>query len=327
MSQDKQLLSYSTKELTRDMQKPTEQSMTNLKCLRRYLKKRPQLEQLSVEHTFTRNVVWLDVHGDCDHAGGLKTRKSTTSRVLMRDAHCLKMSKHTQSTISLSKSESEYYGIVKCVTIGSGARSMLSDFGLCADVVVRTDSSSGLSVGSRQKLDRLRHVQTRFLRVQQRVQQGELRLKKEPGDTNDALTKPLDEKRMRTCWRWWVTLSEKSTKHWRRKRSDELEVEERSPRHWGKLQNVFTWRSIWCFSNVVFSPTRFFETIGIAHKYSGTQMMIRNAGNQMTTRITEKNWILIVVPARLRFNSDNQTIMLNCTRCDCNAKRSRICIL
>ena len=77
---------------------------------------------------------------------------------------------------------------------------MLSDFGMCADVVVRTDSSSGLAVGSRRGLGRLRHVQTRYLWVQQRVQQGDLRLKKEPGDTNvsDALTKPLDEKRMRS---------------------------------------------------------------------------------------------------------------------------------
>ena len=36
-------MSYSAKELTRDMQKPTEQSMTNLKRLGRYLKKRPRL--------------------------------------------------------------------------------------------------------------------------------------------------------------------------------------------------------------------------------------------------------------------------------------------
>ena len=75
---------------------------------------------------------------------------------------------------------------------------MLTDFGMCADVVVRTDSSSGLAVGFRRVLGRLRHVQTRYLWVQQRVQQGDLRLKKEPVDTNvsDALTKPLDEKRM-----------------------------------------------------------------------------------------------------------------------------------
>ena len=41
-------------------------------------------------------------------------------------------------------------------------------------------------------------MQTRYLWVQQRVREGDLRLKKELGDTNvsDALTKPLDEKRM-----------------------------------------------------------------------------------------------------------------------------------
>ena len=74
---------------------------------------------------------------------------------------------------------------------------MLADFGMCADVVIRADSSSGLSVGSRRGLG-LRHVQTRYLWVQQRVQEVDLRLKKEPGDTDvsDALTKPLDEKRM-----------------------------------------------------------------------------------------------------------------------------------
>ena len=75
---------------------------------------------------------------------------------------------------------------------------MLADFGMSADVVVHTDSSSGLAVGSRRGLGRLWHVQTRYLWVQQGVQEGDLRLKKEPGDTNlsDTLTKPLDEKRM-----------------------------------------------------------------------------------------------------------------------------------
>ena len=198
LSQDRPDLSYSTKELTRDMQKPTEQSMTNLKRLGRYLKKRPRLVHLFIEQTSTANVVRLDVYGDSDHVGCLRTRKSTSGMVLMRNAHCLKVSSHTQSTISLSSGESEYYGIVKCAAIGLGARSMLADFGMSADVVVHTDSSSGLAVGSRRGFGHLRHVQIRYLWVHQRVQEGDFRLKKEPDDTNvsDALTKPLDEKRM-----------------------------------------------------------------------------------------------------------------------------------
>ena len=105
---------------------------------------------------------------------------------------------HTQSTISLSSGESEYYGIVNCAAIGLGARSMLADFGMCADVVIRTDSSSGLAVGSRRGWGRLRHVQTRDLWMLQRVQEGDLRLKKESGDTHVsvALTNPLDVQRM-----------------------------------------------------------------------------------------------------------------------------------
>ena len=103
--------------------------------------------------------------------GCLKTRKSTTGMEMMHNAHCLKVSSHTQLTISLSSGESEYCGIVKCAAIGSGARSVLADFGTSADVVVHTNSSSGLAVGSRRILCRLRHV----LWVQQRVQEGDLR--------------------------------------------------------------------------------------------------------------------------------------------------------
>ena len=108
VSQDKPNLSYSTKELARDMQKPTEQSITNLKRFGRYLKKRPRLVKLFVEQASTKGVVRLDVNGDSDHAGCLKTRKSTTGMVLMRDALCLKLFSHTQSTISLSNGESKY---------------------------------------------------------------------------------------------------------------------------------------------------------------------------------------------------------------------------
>ena len=118
--------------------------------------------------------------------------------VLVHNAHCLKVSSHTQSTISISSGESEYYGIVKCADIGFGARSMHADFAMCADVVVRTDSSTPLADGPRRRLGRLRHVQTRYLWVQQPVQERDCRLNKEPGDTNvsDALTKPLYERRM-----------------------------------------------------------------------------------------------------------------------------------
>ena len=68
----------------------------------------------------------------------------------------------------------------KARTIGLGARSMHADFGMCADNVVRTDSSGGLVIGSHQGLGRPRHVQTRYSQVKQRVQEVDFRLKKSP---------------------------------------------------------------------------------------------------------------------------------------------------
>ena len=67
LSKDRPDLSCSTKELAKNMQKPTEQSMTNVKRLGRYLKKRPRLVQLFIERTSTANAVRLDVYGDSDH--------------------------------------------------------------------------------------------------------------------------------------------------------------------------------------------------------------------------------------------------------------------
>ena len=127
LSQDRPDLSFSAKELERDMQKPTEQSMTNLTRFGRYLKKRSRLVQLVAGQTSTTNVVRLDVHGD--HAWCLNTRKSTTGIVLMRNAQCLTVPSQTQSTISLSSGESAYYGIViKSAAICFGTRTRRVDW-------------------------------------------------------------------------------------------------------------------------------------------------------------------------------------------------------
>ena len=115
----------------------------------------------------------VEVCGDSEQASvSQNTQKHDGHGV---DAQCTLS--HGVTSYAISSGESECYGIVKCAAIGFGARSMLADFGMCADVVVRTDWSSGLAVGSRGGLGR-RHVQARCLWVQQCVQEGDLRLKR-----------------------------------------------------------------------------------------------------------------------------------------------------
>ena len=90
---------------------------------------------------------------------------------------------------------------------------------MCADVVVRADSSSGLAVIPRRGLVRFQ----RYVWVQQRVQERDFRLTKEPGDTNvsDTLTKPLEERRMTNLLPAMVTSSEVSEHCWRQRRNDD----------------------------------------------------------------------------------------------------------
>ena len=113
----------------------------------------------------------------------------------------------------------------------------MADFGKCADVVVRTDSSGGLAVGSLRGLGRFRHVQTRHLWVQQRVQEGDLRLKKEPTDTNvsDAPTKPLGEKRTVGSGAKVSTYSRRVTTPWR----SVVKMTRRTVRGHVRLEEIF----------------------------------------------------------------------------------------
>eukprot|EP00973_Karenia_brevis_P092189 12411232-Karenia_brevis.AAC.1 len=55
----------------------------------------------------------LIVYSDSDHAGCLRTRRSTSGTVVMVGGHCIKCSSGLQSTIALSVGEAEYYAGVK----------------------------------------------------------------------------------------------------------------------------------------------------------------------------------------------------------------------
>ena len=91
-----------------------------------------------------------------------------------------------QSTIALSSGESEWYAITKGSAAGLCLQSLMRDLGVGVDVVVRSDSSAARGFGSRQGLGRMRHVQSRYLWVQERVKEGHLRLEPIRGKNNPA---------------------------------------------------------------------------------------------------------------------------------------------
>ena len=136
---------------------------------------------------------------DSDHAGCLLTRRSTTGEAVWFGSHCLGHSARMQSTISLNVAESEYYALVKGAARVLMMRSLFLDWAIDVPAVIKSDSSSAKSLASRRGLGRQRHVQTRYLWIQERIACRHAIVRYIKGILNpaDLLTKPLPESRIR----------------------------------------------------------------------------------------------------------------------------------
>ena len=143
----------------------------------------------------------IQVDVGSDWAGEHTTRRSTTGMIIRRGKHMLRHSSTLQSTRALSSAEAEYYALTKGAAYALGIQSHFRDWGVELKILIRSDSSSGLSFSSRRGLGRMRHIQTRYLWLQERVAAKHLRLEKVRTDMNpaDILTKilPISKVRMR----------------------------------------------------------------------------------------------------------------------------------
>ncbi|CAK0880049.1 unnamed protein product, partial [Prorocentrum cordatum] len=190
LSQDRLDLAEASKTLARSMQTPTEASWLMLKRVGRYLKRHP-----STVTVFTEQKMFdkIRVYVDSDHAGCAVTRKSTGGFVAMLGHHVVKHGSNLQSTVSLSSGESEYYALVKGGSVGLGLHSLFADWGLDLKVELASDSSAARGHVQRRGLGKMRHVQSRYLWIQERVGKGDLSIAAVPGKNNvaDVLTKSV----------------------------------------------------------------------------------------------------------------------------------------
>ncbi len=104
----------------------------------------------------------------------------------MLGGHLLKSWSSTQSLVSLSSAEAEYYGVVKAAATGLGYQALLQDLGVTLPLRVWTDSSASIGICGRQGLGKVRHLATQTLWIQQRVRDGSFELWKVKGAENPA---------------------------------------------------------------------------------------------------------------------------------------------
>ena len=142
-------------ELAKGLKSPTVAHWTMLKRGAQYLKNKPRLIHLfPSQQTASR----LDVWCDADHAGCLRTRKSTTG-------YCIRIGGSTtksQAVIALSSGEAEYYSLTSAACNALGEQSVLRDWGLWFPIHCWMDSNTGLSIGSRHGLGKVKHIDIVF---------------------------------------------------------------------------------------------------------------------------------------------------------------------
>ena len=84
----------------------------------------------------------------------------------------LKWWSKTQPTLALSSGEAELAAIVKATSEGLGLMTVMAEFDIPVDLVVKSDAVAAIGIVKRQGLGRVRHLAVADLWVQQRSKRG-----------------------------------------------------------------------------------------------------------------------------------------------------------
>ena len=188
---DRPDIGFATKELMRRMAAPSEEDYAALKKLGRYLMGRPRVVST---FRYGESSSELIIEGDSDHAGCLRTRKSTSGGVMRWGSHVLKWWSKTQPTIALSSGEAELAAMVRSTSEGLGMVSIMKEFNIEVTLKVKGDAVAAIGIVRRQGLGRIRHLAVADLWIQQRSKDGSVTYEKLDGanNTSDILTKPVE---------------------------------------------------------------------------------------------------------------------------------------
>ena len=124
---------------------------------------------------------------DSDFAGDPVSRKDTTGLVAQIGNHTVKSGSTLQSLTALSVGEAEFNAVVEGGQVGLSLRSMYQDLGIPMKIEIQSDSSTANSLTDRLGAgQRTKHIDTRYFWIQERVQDGNLSIKKVPTTKNCA---------------------------------------------------------------------------------------------------------------------------------------------
>ena len=185
LSADRPDLSHAVRTLASSMKGPKLGDWQRLKKVVRYLINKPYMKRIFKEQWLETAVV--NAWSDSDWAGNLRTRRSTTGSVVKIGHHTILVKGASQKVVALSSAESEYYGMCRTATLAEFVRGILVFWGLDAKLVkLKVDSTAAKAMAERKGVGTNRHVQAKFLWLQDMVFEKKLAVEKVKGNINDS---------------------------------------------------------------------------------------------------------------------------------------------
>ena len=132
------------------------------------------------------------VYTDSDWAGCKSSRRSVSGGLLTLAGATIKGWSNRQSSVAMSSAEAEYYAATKAMSEALGVKSLMHEMGWdVGPIEVRVDASAAIGMLSRRGLGKTKHIQVRYLWVQEEVAMKQFFLKQVAGTENpaDVLTK------------------------------------------------------------------------------------------------------------------------------------------
>jgi len=123
---------------------------------------------------------------DSDWAGCPATRKSTSGGFLVIGKHIVKTWSSTQATRALSSGEAEFYAIIEGASRALGVQALMDDMGYTCKIKIRSDSSAGRAISLRKGTGKVRHLQVKYLWIQDALFEKRLTIERVKGVGNPA---------------------------------------------------------------------------------------------------------------------------------------------
>jgi hypothetical protein len=195
-------LQFIVKEMARVVSQPTEQSWGMLKKALRYLRGTRDMV-LRLQRGLVGEIGSIKfpvVTGVSDTSwGSTPGFRNTSGGVVALDGFLLLSYSRTQVSRTLSSSESELIGMSSCSQEMLLARDILRELRVDPTLALHTDSSSAEAITRRRGPGRIKHVETRVLKLQDLQRSGEIAFYHVEGEHNmaDVLTKTLTATRLK----------------------------------------------------------------------------------------------------------------------------------